>query len=159
MINDIGEYLSPAIGRALFVDDLSIWLSASSTRSVERQLQVAVTQLERWSAANGLKFSTAKTVAMHFCRRRRPCPDMSVRLYGELIPVQPEVKFLGVLLDSRLTYRPHIKKLRDKCMRALNILKCVARTTYGSDRSTLLLLYRSLVRSKLDYACFIYDNT
>ena len=159
MINDIGEYLSPAIGRALFVDDLSIWLSASSTRSVERQLQVAVAQLERWSAANGLKFSTAKTVAMHFCRRRRPCPDMSVRLYGELIPVQPEVKFLGVLLDSRLTYRPHIKKLRDKCMRALNILKCVARTTYGSDRSTLLLLYRSLVRSKLDYACFIYDNT
>ena len=159
MINDIGKCLSPAIGRALFVDDLSVWVSASSTRSLDRQLQVAVAQLERWSAANGLKFSTDKTVAMHFCRRRRPCPDMSVLLHGELIPVQSEVKFLGVLLDSRLTYRPHIKKLRDKCTRALNILKCVARTTYGSDRSTLLLLYRSLVRSKLDYACFIYDNT
>ena len=159
MINDIDQYLSPAISRALFVDDLSVWVSTSCTRSAERQLQVAVTQLEKWSSVNGLRFSTAKTAAMHFCRRRRPCPDISVRLHGELLPVQSEVKFLGVLLDSRLTYKPHIKKLRDKCMKALNILKCVARTRYGSDRSTLLLLYRALVRSKIDYACFIYDNT
>ena len=53
MINDIGDSLSPAIGLALFVDDFSIWLSASNTRAVERQLQLAVSRLVRWSAANG----------------------------------------------------------------------------------------------------------
>ena len=31
------DSFSPAIGRALFVDDYFIWLSASSTRAVERQ--------------------------------------------------------------------------------------------------------------------------
>ena len=158
MINDIGDHLSPAISRALFVDDFSIWSSGASTRVVERQLQMAVTRLERWSAVNGLKFSTAKTVAVHFCRRRRVCPDMSVKLHGEPIPVQPEVKFLGMTMDSRLTYKSHLKLLRDRCFKALNILKCVARTYYGADRSTLLLLYRSLVRSRIDYGCFIYDN-
>ena len=60
MINDIGDLISPTIGRALFVDDLAIWTGASSTRAMERQFQVAVTQLERWSAVNGLRFSTTK---------------------------------------------------------------------------------------------------
>ena len=159
MINDIGDSLSPAIGRALFVDDFSIWLSVSSTRAVECQLQLAVSRLERWSASNSLRFSTAKTAMVRFCRRRRPCPDMTVKLYGERIPVQQEVKFLGVLMDSRLSYKSHLKNLRDRCSKALNVLKCVARSSYGADRNTLLLLYRSLIRSRMDYACFVYDNT
>ena len=40
----------------------------------------------------------------------------------------------------------------------MNVLKCVARTSYGADRCTLPLLYRSTVRSELDYASFIHDK-
>ena len=43
-------------------------------------------------------------------------------------------------------------------MKSPNVLKCVSRTSYGADRSTLLLLYRAIIRSKLDYACFVYDS-
>ena len=159
MINDIVDFISPSIGRALFVDDFAIWINASSTRALERQLQLSVTRLETWGLLNGFKFSTAKTVLVHFCRYRRPCRDPIVRLYGEIIPVRPEAKFLGIMMDSRLTYKLHLKQLRDKCTRALNVMKCAARTSYGADRSTLMLLYRSLIRSRLDYGCFIYDNT
>ena len=59
---------------------------------------------------------------------------------------------------GRLTYKEHFSPLREKCMKVLNVLKCVSRTTYGSDRATLLLLYRSLLRSKLDYASIVYDS-
>ena len=159
MVNDIGDALPQSVGRSLFVDDFAIWLSASSTRYMERQLQLAIATLEKWSMYNGFRFSTSKTVAVHFCRRRRHCPDMEIRLHGQQIPVQPAAKFLGVMLDNRLTYKQHIKGLRDKCFRSLNVLKCVARTSYGADRSTLLLLYRSLIRSKLDYASFVYDSS
>ena len=110
-----------------------------------------------WSQENGLRFSTAKTIAMHFCRRRCSDPDLGIRLYGETIPTQPVARFLGVLFDRRLRYVDHFKTLQDRCFRALNVLKCVARTSYGADRSTLSLLYRATIRSKLDYACFVYD--
>ena len=86
-------------------------------RSLSRsqsELQIAVSCLERWSAVNGLQFSTAKTVAVHFCRHRRSCPSIDVKLYGEMIPVQTEAKFLGVVMDSRLTYKSHMKNLRDR---------------------------------------------
>ena len=158
MINDIGDEIPAAIGRSLFVDDLAVWYSASSPRLVSRQLQLAVSRLEKWSSENGLRFSTTKTVAVHFCRRRCPNPDLGIRLYGQPVPTQPSAKFLGVIFDRRLTYKDHFKALRERCFKSLNVLKCVSRTSYGADRNTLLTLYRSTIRSKLDYACFVYDS-
>ena len=95
---------------------------------------------------------------MHFCRRR--CDDLAlgIKLHGQVIPTRPVAKFLGIFFDSRLTYREHFRTLRERCFKSLNVLKCVARTSYGADRRTLLLLYRSIIRSKLDYASFVYDS-
>ena len=45
-----------------------------------------------------------------------------------------------------------------KCHKALQLLRVVAHTDWWADKSTLLKLYRSLVRSKLDYGCFIYGS-
>ena len=158
MINDIVDVLPHSIGRSLFVDDFAIWCTSLSTPVMERQLQMAVTKLERWATNNGFRFSTAKTRAMHFCRRRGDCHGVPLRLYGVPIPLDRTVRFLGLTMDSRLTYKEHFSLLREKCMKVLNVLKCVSRTTYGSDRATLLLLYRSLLRSKLDYASKVYDS-
>ena len=33
----------------------------------------------------------------------------------------------------------------------------MSRTSYGADRNTFLLLYLSMIRSKLDYASFVYE--
>ena len=107
VINDIGDELPAAVGRSLFVDDLAIWYAATSPRLMSRQLQLAVTRLERWSRDNGLRFSTAKTVAVHFCRRRCHDTRLGIRLYGQTIPTQSGAKFLGVLFDRRLTYKEH----------------------------------------------------
>ena len=41
-------------------------------------------------------------------------------------------------------------------MRALNIIKFLGGTWWGSDPSTLIILYKSFVRSLIDYGCYIY---
>lgn len=158
MINDVVDVLPHSIGRSLFVDDFAIWCTSLSRSALERQLQLAVTRLERWASLNGLKFSTTKTKAMHFCRRRGDCSGVPLRLNRVTIPLEKSVRFLGLTMDSRLTYKEHLNALKKKCIAALNVLKCVSRTSYGSDRDTLLLLYRSLIRSKLDYASVVYDS-
>ena len=43
-------------------------------------------------------------------------------------------------------------------MKALNILKVIGNTDWGADRKVMLRLYRSLVRSKLDYGCIVYGS-
>jgi len=48
--------------------------------------------------------------------------------------------------------------LKNKCTKALNFLRVVAHTSWGADQQTLLNLYRSLIRSKLDYGCIVYGS-
>ena len=75
-------------------------------------------------------------------------------------PIQfvKEAKFLGLIWDTKLTFEPHIKYLKARCQKSLNLLKVLSRTEWGADRTTLLKLYRSLVRSKLDYGCIVYGS-
>ncbi|KAJ8027494.1 hypothetical protein HOLleu_32649 [Holothuria leucospilota] len=72
--------------------------------------------------------------------------------------VVPQTKFLGLILDSKLNFKAHIDHLRRKCQGALNLLKVVSKMDWGADRPVLLRLYRSLVRSKLDYGCVVYSS-
>ena len=44
--------------------------------------------------------------------------NMMIRLYGLPIPVVEEFKFLGILFDRKLSFIPHIKYLKAKCLKA-----------------------------------------
>ena len=63
------------------------------------------------------------------------------------------------MFDRKLNFKSHILKLKTECVKALNILIVLSNTDWGSDRQTLLLLYRSLVRSKLDFGCIVYGES
>src|ERR1700761_6678583 len=63
-----------------------------------------------------------------------------------------------MVFDNRLSFIPHLKNLRTRCMKALNLLRVVGHKDWGSNFDLLLILYRCLVRSKLDYGCMIYGS-
>jgi len=104
------------------------------------------------------KFSTSKTVCIHFCRLCKFHPDPQLSLNGNPVPVVQEVKFLGIIFHRKLSFLPHLRYLKNKCAKALNLLCVVAHTSWGADEQTLLHLYRSLIRSKLDYGCVVYGS-
>jgi hypothetical protein len=84
--------------------------------------------------------------------------DPILKLNGTPIKIAKEFKFLGVIFDSKLSFVTHIKMLKTKCAKALDILKVVSNTHWGADKKVLLQLYRSIVRSKLDYGCIVYGS-
>jgi len=65
----------------------------------------------------------------------------------------------GIIFDSKLNIKAHILYLRNKCLKSLNLLKIIAHKYWGANQKTLLTLYRTLFRSKLDYGSFIYGST
>ena len=65
---------------------------------------------------------------------------------------------LDVIFDRKLSFIPHIKYLNAKCFKALNLLQVLSHTSWGADRTVLLHLYRSLIRSKLDYGAIVYGS-
>jgi len=126
--------------------------------TIERKLQLTLHELEKWCDRNGFKFSTTKTVGVHFCNRRALHPDPVLTLNKAPLPFVPETKFLGVLFDKKLTFIPHLKHVRTKCNQSLNILKVVSHLEWGADFKTLRTLYRTLIRPQLDYGCIVYGS-
>ncbi|GFT11383.1 putative RNA-directed DNA polymerase from transposon X-element [Trichonephila clavipes] len=90
--------------------------------------------------------------------KRNLHPDPSIHIGNIQIPVVSEVRFLGVIFDSKLTFLPHVLYLRKKCERSLNILKVLSNTLWGADRVSLLRVYQALILSRLDYDCVVYGS-
>ena len=157
-INSIVKCLSDNVDTSLYVDDFLISYRSKNLNAIERKLQLCLRKLETWCNENGFKFSPTKTVCVHFTQTRKACPDPELYLNGNKIPIVNQVKFLGVIFDKKLSFLPHIKYLKDKCIKALNLLKIVSKTEWGGDRKVLLRLYRSLIRSQLDYGSIVYGS-
>jgi len=155
-MNSIVKCLRSGIDCSLYVDDFVICYASKNMQSVERQLQLCLNRLQSWADENGFKFSQTKTVCMHFCHKRHLHPDPTLTLNGVNIPVVEQTKFLGLYFDRKLNFIYHIKTLKRKCHKALNLLKVLSKLDWGADRRVLLRLYRSLIRSKLDYGSIVY---
>ena len=157
-INSIVKSLSPGVECSLYVDDFLICYRSKFVHIIERHLQRSLNKLQHWVDSNGFKFSSTKTVCVHFCRLRKAHPDPHLLLNGTPIPVVEQTKFLGLIFDKKLSFIPHLQYLKNKCSKALNLLRVVANTKWGSDEKTLLHLYRSLIRSKLEYGAVVYGS-
>lgn len=157
-INSIVKSISSDVDCSLYVDDFLICFRSKSMPTIERKLQNCLNKLQTWSSENGFKFSKTKTQCVHFCQQRKAHDEPMLYLGETPIPVVKESKFLGVIFDNKLSFIPHLKYLKDKCLKAMNVLKVVSNTTWGADSVVLLRLYRSLIRSKLDYGCIVYGS-
>ncbi|GFV53288.1 putative RNA-directed DNA polymerase from transposon X-element [Trichonephila clavipes] len=143
---------------SLYVDDLQISCEGSDMRMIERQLQTAVNNIVKWCDTNGHSISASKSCCVHFCRKRGIHPDPEIRIRDIQIPVVPDVRFLGVIFDRRLTFLPHILQLRKRCEKSLNLLKVLSNTSWGADRTSLLRVYQAIVLSRIDYGCVAYGS-
>jgi len=139
-INSIVKAISPGIECSLYVDDFLIVYRSKYIHIIECHLQRSLNMLSHWADTNGFKFSSSKTVCMHFCRLRSAHSNPELTLNGTLIPVVEQTKFLGVIFDNKLTFLPHIRYLKEKCVKALNLLRVVAHTSWGADQQTVTSL-------------------
>ena len=156
-INELPSRIARDIFRALFVDDLAICFRGRSLDTIERHLQQAVNAIQEWATGNGFRFAAHKCKVVHFTApRTRVQRPPNIRIGNTPLPVGESTKFVGLWWDSHLSFKKHIRALKTECKEDLNLIWVVAHLKWGGDRDTLLMLYRAIVRSKLDYGCIVY---
>ena len=157
-INDILDVISPPVKGSLFVDDFALYCTGYDAKSVCHYMQKSIDKVSKWADDNGFRFSASKTVAIRFTRRRNLEEIPFLTLNGSILPYEKEVKFLGMIFDEKLNWNKHIDNLKIKVKESMNILKVVSGYNWGADKKSLLRLYDSMCRSKLDYGCQIYSS-
>jgi len=116
-----------------YVDDFLICYRSKHIHIIERHLQRCLNKLQYWADTNGFRFSTSKTVCIHFCGLLKPHLDPHLSLNGMPSPVVEKTKFPGLTFDCKLSFIPHLHFLKEKCLKAINLLRVVARTSWGPD--------------------------
>ena len=148
------------VRKSVYVDDLRISVYASSIIQARARLQPVLNQIHAATGVTGFRISKDKTVVMAF-NRHKPVnykPDLALKMGGHDIKHVETVKFLGLIFDTRLRWIPHLIYLKEICLGSLNILKVIVSKNCKIDRDVLMRVYRSLIRSKLDYGCQIYGT-
>ena len=158
MIDDLFHDLPSGVSYSLFADDSAIWCTTPDYAVGIQRLQSALHIVERWSAENGLEFSADKSAFMIFSKHSRTQPSTLPKLNGVIIPHVSHFKFLGVVLDSRLSMSQHVKHVQVKCSKRLNLFRCLTGTPAGADRPTLLRLYKAIVLPIIEYGSVMYDG-
>jgi ribonuclease HI len=156
MIND---FPAPAekSKTAIFADDSSIWKSGRDLDAITRSLQKNLNKIQAWCNQWGFILSKEKTIAVIFTHKK---PINKANLCIDDCPIawKKEVKFLGVIFDERLNWGSHINYIADRCKKRLNLMRCLSGTSWGASKTCLMIIYKCLIRSVLDYGCSAYNN-
>lgn len=157
--SQIKKYLkTPNVNFLQFADDLLIYSVNKNVNTAVNNLNSALVELHSYYQ-NKLKLSISpsKSGAMIFSKRHYNC-DGDIMYNNNPLPWLSEKKFLGICLDSKLTFETHINYIIRNASLGLNILRSLAGVHWGSDPKTLSMLYKSIVRSHFDYSALAYMN-
>lgn len=60
-------------------------------------------------------------------------------------------KYLGMILTAKLNWEAHVNHIIQKAHRGLNIMRAICGTEWGAEPATLLIMYKAIVRSHLEF--------
>jgi hypothetical protein len=118
-----------------------------------------LTQLSQCGEAHGLKFNPKKTEAVLFNRGYKKLKgNHKLIMDGQTIEHKTEVKYLGVTLDNKLSWKPHITHKLATAKGQLVRLLSEMRGTFGTKPKLVKWAYTGVVRPKLTYVCMTWSN-
>ena len=136
----------------LYADDANIIISGDTILEIEEKLAKLIPNLVNWVGGNGLLLNLKKTNFMLFSRRKR-LSTIEVKINNVPIKMVSEAKFLGVILDDKLTWKSHINAIKSKMSRYVGILY---RIKFHVPLKVRIMIYHSFVQSHLNYCCLVW---
>lgn len=128
--------------------------SKNLTQAVARLNKHLVT-VATWMDVNRIRVNAAKTVAVAFNHKGK-LPKTQLVLGGIPIPWSSKAKYLGVILDSKLTFAEHAAEARRKAGYTIHLLYPLLNRKSKLSPEMKLRIYKSIIRPALTYACPIW---
>lgn len=127
-----------------FADDTVILATHENPVTASIILQRQLNDIQTWVNKWKIKMNESKSVQVTFTLRRDQCPPVS--LNNTQIPQTSSTKYLGIHLDSRLTWNEHIRKKRKQIDLRIKDLYWLIGKKSKLALENKLLIYKTIIK-------------
>jgi hypothetical protein len=157
VVNDLLTRLS---GGGVFIqgyaDDICLLAVAKFPNTVSGLMQWALITVETWCNEVGLSVNPDKTRLIAFTRKRKLQGFSEPPFFGVTLGLSGSVKYLGVILDSRLTWREHVDVKVRKAHNLLWTCKRFCGARWGLGPKVVHWLYVAIVQPNVSFASLVW---
>ena len=139
----------------LFADDTNLFCTGPNLHDIVCQINQEIKIIYSRVKANKLSLNIDKTNFMLFTPKRFSRVMDVLLIDGKRIMEVSETKFLGVIIDNKLNWKPHIRHVCTKVAKGIGII-LKARKVFNHE--TLSTLYYTFVYPYLNYCIHVWGR-
>ena len=154
-INDLPN-ISKLLDFYLFADDTNIYCEANTLDELEKIINKELKELRTWLIVNRLSLNIDKTNFVLFHPYNKPMSHkITIKLHKNAISEKDSVKYLGIIIDSTLSWQFHIESISKKLSRAVGLIYKIRPFI---NIKIMKILYYSFVYPHLLYAIEVWGS-
>jgi len=159
VVNKLLKDLEKEDCRAIaYADDIVVTSAGKFPHTTRDLVQYSINKISRWSTRSGLAVNPKKTEVIIFTKKHKIPKVKPIKLNGVELPFQEKVKYLGLILDRKLSWKDNLICRVDKASTALYTCKQMVGKKWGLTPKTTYWIYTAIVRPILTYGCFVWWN-
>jgi hypothetical protein len=129
-----------------FADDLLIAVTAETVREPENHSNIEIRKTSNWAKENKITFNEQNSKIMVISRKKiRENKDVSVYLNNKLLEQANTIKYLRIIIDSKLNFREHLIYTSTKCSKLIHALSKSAKLSWGLKHEALNTIYKGAI--------------
>jgi len=139
-----------------YADDICLLAVEKFPNTVSGLIQWALHTVELWCGGLGLSVNPDKTGLVAFTRKRKLMEFFEPRLFGKTLKRSMSVKYLGVILDSRLTWKEHVDAKVKKAQNLMWACRTACGVAWGLKPRVVHWLYVAIIRPSVTFASLVW---
>jgi len=138
-----------------FADDTTVFSSGNNVNELTTNINTELSNVYAWLCSNRLSLNIKKSSCM-LISNKRDVVLSNVTIAGIDIDFVDEAKFLGILIDNKLTFKPHTTQISKKLSRTIGMLNRISGLVPPKAK---LNIYYSLIYSRVSYGIVAWGRS
>ncbi|GFS56017.1 uncharacterized protein TNCV_2564571 [Trichonephila clavipes] len=141
-----------------FADDILVCSQGRDLSAAFLHAQEALNLASVWSKSFKLDFNPDKIRFMAI-EKRNVCYDaFQLYLNGTPLTMVKQMKYVGVLLDTKFSWKQHLSYISEKCDKLQRGLNRIARNTFGINFNVHSLIYKQGIEPFILYGSRVWGE-
>ena len=155
-MNDLPNIIADPLKLVVFADDTSVIIANFNPSKFKDDINSIIDDINDWFRSGSLSLNFDKTYSVQFRPKNRYETNLKITCDNKLIKKTKNTKFLGLNIDSSLSWEDHIEQMMFKLGRACSAIRYVK---HFMSQDTLRTIYFSYFNSILLYGIIFWCNS